>query len=144
MNHHSQHSDVFEDSPKMKGMAMSAKYDVRPYKIHIPDADLQDMMERLRRTRFPDDFGNENWNELFRPAGILSAATLTDATGAAGVVARGGTPARHECRRRRREEAARPRHRGRPGPAPRRHAGPGPGAGSGNVEAGARAVKHRL
>jgi hypothetical protein len=29
------------------------------------------------------EFGNENWNELFRPAGILSAATLTEAAGLA-------------------------------------------------------------
>ncbi len=29
------------------------------------------------------EFGNENWNELFRPAGILSAATLTEAAGRA-------------------------------------------------------------
>lgn len=29
------------------------------------------------------EFGNENWNELFRPAGILAASALTEAAGAA-------------------------------------------------------------
>ena len=40
---------------------MSNSFDVRPYEIRIPDADLDDMMERLKRTRFPQDFGNEDW-----------------------------------------------------------------------------------
>lgn len=40
---------------------MTAKPTPRPFKIDIPDADLADMMDRLKRTRFPDDFGNDDW-----------------------------------------------------------------------------------
>ncbi|GAP92548.1 putative microsomal epoxide hydrolase [Rosellinia necatrix] len=29
--------------------------EIRPYTIHVPDADLEDLRERLRRTRFPDE-----------------------------------------------------------------------------------------
>jgi pimeloyl-ACP methyl ester carboxylesterase len=40
---------------------MSEKYQVKPFKIAIPEADLQEMMEKLRHTRFPPDFGNDDW-----------------------------------------------------------------------------------
>ena len=32
-----------------------------PFKISVPDAVLEDLRERLGRTRWPRDFGNENW-----------------------------------------------------------------------------------
>lgn len=40
---------------------MASKYDVKPFKIQIPEADLSDMMDRLKRTRFPQDFNNDEW-----------------------------------------------------------------------------------
>jgi len=40
---------------------MASKYDVKPFKIQIPEADLSDMMDRLKRTRFPQDFDNDEW-----------------------------------------------------------------------------------
>ena len=36
-------------------------YDVSEFTIAIPDEKLDDMYERLRRTRFPKDFGNDDW-----------------------------------------------------------------------------------
>lgn len=36
-------------------------YDVQPFQVCIPDADLADLRERLERTRFPQDFGNDDW-----------------------------------------------------------------------------------
>lgn len=41
---------------------MAEKYDVRPFKIDIPEADLEDMIARLKKTRFPNDFGNDEWS----------------------------------------------------------------------------------
>ena len=35
--------------------------DAKPFTIAIPDATLTDLQERLRRTRYPIDFANENW-----------------------------------------------------------------------------------
>lgn len=32
-----------------------------PYSIHVPQADLDDLKERLARVRWPDDLGNEDW-----------------------------------------------------------------------------------
>lgn len=34
---------------------------VEPFKIDIPEATLSDLRERLARTRWPEDFGNEQW-----------------------------------------------------------------------------------
>ncbi len=39
---------------------MSLKHDVRPFTVDIPDAQLDDLMLRLKRTRFPSDFGNDD------------------------------------------------------------------------------------
>jgi pimeloyl-ACP methyl ester carboxylesterase len=33
-----------------------------PFEINIPEGTLEDLTERLRRTRFADDFGNEDWS----------------------------------------------------------------------------------
>ena len=33
-----------------------------PFKVAIPDADLQDMLARIRNTRWAPDFGNADWN----------------------------------------------------------------------------------
>lgn len=35
--------------------------EVRPFTISIPEERLQDLGERLRRTRFPADFANDDW-----------------------------------------------------------------------------------
>jgi hypothetical protein len=32
-----------------------------PFTISVPAATLEDLRERLARTRFPRDFGNSNW-----------------------------------------------------------------------------------
>ncbi len=40
---------------------MSDKYNVQPFTIHFTDEELADMMNRLRHTRYPDDFGNDDW-----------------------------------------------------------------------------------
>ena len=40
---------------------MSTKYNVQPFTIHFSDEELADMMNRLRHTRYPDDFGNDDW-----------------------------------------------------------------------------------
>jgi pimeloyl-ACP methyl ester carboxylesterase len=34
---------------------------VEPYKIEIPQAAIEDLQDRLRRTRWADDFGNADW-----------------------------------------------------------------------------------
>ena len=39
-----------------------------PFQIHIPDATLDDMYERLRRTRFADDYANDDWEYGFNTA----------------------------------------------------------------------------
>ena len=40
---------------------MTGPYNVEPFEIHFSDEALEDMMERLRRTRFPTDFSNDDW-----------------------------------------------------------------------------------
>ena len=42
-------------------MAARGNYDVREFTIAIPDEQLDDMNDRLRRTRFPQDFANDDW-----------------------------------------------------------------------------------
>jgi len=34
---------------------------IRPFKIAIPEADLQDLQERIKRTRWPDEITGEGW-----------------------------------------------------------------------------------
>ena len=36
-------------------------HDVSPFTIAIPDEALEDLDQRLRRTRFPRDFANDDW-----------------------------------------------------------------------------------
>lgn len=47
---------------------MSSEYDVQPFRIDIPEGQLADMMERLRRTRFPEDFDNDDWRYGYNTA----------------------------------------------------------------------------
>lgn len=42
-------------------MAAHNEGGVTPFTISIPDEDLKDMNERLRRTRYPVDFANDDW-----------------------------------------------------------------------------------
>lgn len=35
--------------------------DVEPFRIEVPDAVIDDLRQRLRNTRWPEDFGNEDW-----------------------------------------------------------------------------------
>ena len=44
------------------------EYDVQKFEISIPEADLADMNERLRRTRFPQDFANDDWRYGYNTA----------------------------------------------------------------------------
>ncbi len=39
-----------------------------PFSIEISDDALQDMNERLARTRFPQDFGNDDWRYGYNTA----------------------------------------------------------------------------
>ena len=47
---------------------MALHHDVKPFKIDISDAQLDDLMSRLKRTRFPDDFGNDDWRYGYNTA----------------------------------------------------------------------------
>ena len=40
---------------------MSADHDVKPFEINISEGQLDDLRTRLERTRFPEDFGNDDW-----------------------------------------------------------------------------------
>jgi pimeloyl-ACP methyl ester carboxylesterase len=42
-------------------MAAYNEGEITPFTISIPDEDLKDMDERLRRTRYPVDFANDDW-----------------------------------------------------------------------------------
>jgi len=56
------------DLPSRRGEAKTSEGpsgDVQEFTIHIPDAALADMYDRLRRTRFPRDYANENWEYGF-------------------------------------------------------------------------------
>jgi epoxide hydrolase len=41
---------------------MSASYDVRPFRIDVPEAQLDDLRDRLKRTRWPDEIGENGWD----------------------------------------------------------------------------------
>ena len=43
-------------------------HDVSEFTIAIPEEDLKDLDERLRRTRFPTDFGNDDWRYGYNSA----------------------------------------------------------------------------
>ncbi len=47
---------------------MSSDHEVSPFTIHIPDAQLDDLTTRLKRTRFPDDFANDDWRYGYNTA----------------------------------------------------------------------------
>ena len=47
---------------------MSSKHDVKPFKIHIPEEQLEDLAARLKLTRFPDDFANDDWRYGYNTA----------------------------------------------------------------------------
>lgn len=47
---------------------MALDHNVTQFEINIPQADLDDMMDRLKRTRFPDDFANDNWEYGYNTA----------------------------------------------------------------------------
>lgn len=42
-------------------MSTSKGPEVSKFTISVPDEALEDLRDRLRRTRFPDDFGNDDW-----------------------------------------------------------------------------------
>ena len=42
-------------------MTAGQKHDVTSFTVDIPQVDLDDLDQRLRRTRFPQDFGNDDW-----------------------------------------------------------------------------------
>jgi hypothetical protein len=35
---------------------------IQPFTIHIPQADLDDLQDRLKRTRWPDEVDNAGWD----------------------------------------------------------------------------------
>lgn len=47
---------------------MALDHAVSAFRIEIPQAQLDDMMDRLKRTRFPDDFANDNWDYGYNTA----------------------------------------------------------------------------
>lgn len=50
------------------GSGKEASREVEEFTIEIPEAKLEDMHERLRRTRFPHDFANDDWRYGFNTA----------------------------------------------------------------------------
>lgn len=46
-------------------MVTDTGYEVQEFTIDIPEEKLEDIYYRLRRTRFPHDFANENWEYGF-------------------------------------------------------------------------------
>ena len=42
--------------------ALRPEDEVRPFRIEIPQADLDDLNERLARTRFPDELPDVGWS----------------------------------------------------------------------------------
>ena len=49
-------------------MPADPKYKVEDFTIDIPEADLEDMNARLRNTRFPQDFANDDWRYGYNTA----------------------------------------------------------------------------
>ena len=47
---------------------MSQSSKPTPFTVDIPDSELDDLAQRLRRTRFPDDFGNDDWRYGYNTA----------------------------------------------------------------------------
>jgi pimeloyl-ACP methyl ester carboxylesterase len=41
---------------------MSARNDVSPFRIQVPEAQLDDLRDRLARTRWPDEIGENSWD----------------------------------------------------------------------------------
>jgi hypothetical protein len=53
---------------------MSENSDIRPFRIDIPQADIDDLRERLNRTRFPDELPGTGW-DLGAPLGYVKELT---------------------------------------------------------------------
>jgi hypothetical protein len=55
----------------MEGMTNNHTADIsteiRPFRIDIPQADLDDLDERLVRVRFPDELPGTGWDSASRP-----------------------------------------------------------------------------
>src|SRR5487761_349394 len=49
---------IIHPAPHLQEDAMAKK---EPFTISIPDSALDDLRDRLKRTRWPIDFGNPNW-----------------------------------------------------------------------------------
>lgn len=47
---------------------MALDQNISQFRIEIPDAQLDDMMDRLKRTRFPEDFANDDWTYGYNTA----------------------------------------------------------------------------
>jgi epoxide hydrolase len=43
-------------------LSMDTKERIRPFRIDIPQGDLDDLAERLRRTRFPAPLPGDDWD----------------------------------------------------------------------------------
>jgi epoxide hydrolase len=43
---------------------------IRPFRVDVPQADLDDLRERLARTRWPDELGGVGWSRGV-PVGYL-------------------------------------------------------------------------
>ena len=59
------------------GSPMSA---VEPFRIAVPDATLTDLRERLSRTRWPEDFANDDWQYGTNAAYLKSSRVLAHGT----------------------------------------------------------------
>ena len=49
-------------------MTAQRDHDVSPFTIAVPQEDLDDLDKRLRRTRFPQDFANDDWRYGYNTA----------------------------------------------------------------------------
>jgi hypothetical protein len=48
--------------------------DIQPFRVHVPDADLDDLRQRLGRTRWPDELPDAGW-EYGAPLGYVRELT---------------------------------------------------------------------
>src|SRR5918995_4860494 len=54
--------DGTDHSVPKEERVMSASSAVRPFRIEVPDAQLDDLRDRLKRTRWPDEIGESSWD----------------------------------------------------------------------------------
>ena len=52
--------------------AMTSDAEIRPFRIDVPQADLDDLRDRLARTRWPDELPDLGWSRGV-PLGIPAA-----------------------------------------------------------------------